>query len=150
MTTAERDRNIVVRAVEPAALPWARALLAGADLPTDDLDDPAISLVGAFDGDALVGVVGLQTCGGLGLLRSLAVAPERRSAGLARVLCERVFAIAADRAMSSIWLLTTSARDYFTRHGFEDVPRDKVPEEVRATAQFTSLCPSSAHVMRRR
>ena len=131
-------------------MPSARALLAAADLPTDDLDDASISLVGAFDGDGLAGMVGLQTCESLGLLRSLAVRLERRGSGIARILCERVFDLATNRSMPALWLLTTSARDYFTKHGFEVVPRVDVPDAIRATAQFSSLCPSSAHVMRRR
>lgn len=128
----------------------ARALLAASDLPIDDIDDASISFVGAFDHDALVGVVGLQACGRVGLLRSLAVAPSHRDHGIARELCERVCGMTGERGMESLWLLTTSAKDYFTRHGFETVPRDEAPEAIRTTAQFTALCPSSAHVMRRR
>jgi len=139
-----------LRALVPAESPEVRALLAASDLPTDDIDDASISLVGAFDDDALIGVVGLQACGGVGLLRSLAVAPGHRDRGIARALCERVFEMAGERAMESLWLLTTSAKDYFTRRGFEAVPRDEAPEAIRTTAQFTALCPSSAHVMRRR
>lgn len=127
-----------------------RALLAASELPTDDLDDAAISLVGAFDGDAIIGVVGLQSCGPHGLLRSLAVVPERRRDGVARLLCERVFEMVRARSLQSLWLLTTSAKHYFTRHAFEAVPREHAPDEIRASAQFASLCPSSAHVMRRR
>lgn len=123
-----------------------RPLLAANDLPTDDLHDPTIVLVGAFDGGTLVGVVGVQACGDAALLRSLAVAPTHRSAGLGARLCARVVELAGDRP---VWLLTTSARDYFTRHGFIVVPRDAAPAAIRATAQFVSLCPASATVMRR-
>ena len=139
-----------LRALARSDMPAARALLGASDLPTDDLDDASISLVGAFDGDILVGVVGLQACGALGLLRSLAVAPERRGGGIARALCERVFELATARSMPALWLLTTRAKDYFARHAFEAVPRDEAPPEIRATAQFSSLCPTTAHVMRRR
>jgi amino-acid N-acetyltransferase len=139
-----------VRPLETTDLAGARALLTDSDLPTDDLDDASISLFGAFDGDKLVGVIGLQTCESVGLLRSLAVAPACRNAGIAGVLCRRLFEVAAERSMTSLWLLTTSATDYFTRHGFEVVPRDAVPDAIRATAQFSALCPSTARVMHRR
>lgn len=138
-----------LRALTPDDMPAARELLAASDLPTDDLDDPSISLVGAFANASLVGVVGLQTCGSVGLLRSLAVVPQRRGDGVARALCEHVFDLAAARTLPTLWLLTTTAKDYFTRHAFEAVPRDEAPDAIRATAQFSSLCPSSAHVMRR-
>src|SRR5512139_1977086 len=134
---------MTLRTLVPADMAAVRALLAAAELPTEDIDDPSISLVGAFDGDALVGVIGLQACGGVGLLRSLAVAPSHRDRGIARALCERVFEMTGERAMTSLWLLTTSAKDYFTRLGFEPVPRAEAPEAIRSNAQFTALCPSS-------
>jgi amino-acid N-acetyltransferase len=127
-----------------------RRLLAAAHLPTDDLADASITLFGAFDGDALAGAIGLQVCGPVGLLRSLVVAPGLRRSGIARQLCEHVFAESARLAIPELWLLTTDARDYFVRHGFEVVDRGDVPAAVRGTAQFASLCPSSAIVMRRR
>jgi amino-acid N-acetyltransferase len=139
--------HVIIRELAPTDMDAARTLLSSAELPIDDLDDDTIELIGAFDDDALVGVIGLQACGSTGLLRSLAVAPDRRGGGVAAALCERVFDKA--RAMPSLWLLTTSAKDYFVRHGFESVSRDAVPDEIRATSQFSALCPASAHVMRR-
>ncbi len=133
-----------VRAIEPGSMYSVRALLSANDLPTEDLDD-SVELLGAYEGSQLVGVIGLQRLDELGLLRSLAVDPKARDRGIARLLCERVFAT----CNLELWLLTTSARDYFTRHGFEVIDRAHVPEPIRATAQFASLCPASAVVMRR-
>ena len=127
-----------------------RALLAANDLPTDDLDDPSIQLFGALDGQRLAGVVGLQILGRTGLLRSLAVDPAFRDRGLGSRLCDLVVEQARARALESLWLLTTTARDYFARRGFGVAPRDEVPPQIRGTAQFSSLCPTSATMMRRR
>ena len=138
-----------VKPLNPDAIEAARALLRANDLPTEDLADPAIELLGAFEGGALLGVVGLQTCGRCGLLRSLVVAPAARDRGVAGALCAHVFARARRRGLGELWLLTTSARDYFTRHGFGVVDREAAPAEIRGTSQFASLCPSTAHVMRR-
>jgi amino-acid N-acetyltransferase len=130
--------------LEPVAADRARALLAASCLPVDDLTDPAITLIGAFDRGALVGVVGLQACGDAALLRSLAVAVEQRGWGLGTRLVKRVLELAGARP---VWLLTTDARDYFLRHGFSVAARDEAPAAIRATTQFASLCPSSAIVM---
>ena len=140
--------SVVVRAIE--ATDGARALLAANELPTDDLGDASIALFGAYEGTQLVGVIGLQTCGDVGLLRSLAVERARRTRGVARLLCETVFARAREQQLESLWLLTTSAQDYFARHGFSAVSRDDAPPPIRSTTQFTSLCPASAVVMSRR
>jgi amino-acid N-acetyltransferase len=137
--------------MELAPLPsiHARELLVAAALPVDDLDDPSITMLGAFDHGRLVGTIGLQTCGEVGLLRSLAVAAEHRGRGVAGALCARLFALARERSLGVLYLLTTSAADYFVRHGFAVIPRDDAPAAIRASAQFSSMCPSSATVMRR-
>jgi amino-acid N-acetyltransferase len=136
-----------LRSLSSAELGPAQRLLEASGLPTEDLADPAIALVGAFDGGALLGVVGLQACEAHGLLRSLAVTPTARGRGIAQALCEHVFAAASARGLEGPWLLTTSARDYFARLGFVAVAREQAPAAIRATAQFASLCPASAVVM---
>lgn len=125
--------------ITPAA---AAPLLAANELPTDDLD--GVELLGFSQDGQLVGVVGLQRLDGCVLLRSLAVATTARGRGLGGELCDA----ALERAGSvPVWLLTTTARDYFARRGFVAIERDLVPSTVRATAQFASLCPSTATVM---
>ena len=136
-----------LRDLTPDEMPTARALLASCELPTADLDDPTITLAGAFEDTSLLGVVGLQACGDLGLLRSLAVGPAHRDGGVARALCEHIFELAASRSMRTLWLLTTTAEAYFARLGFAPVPRDAVPASIASTREFSSLCPSSARVM---
>jgi len=128
----------------------AAPLLAASDLPIDDLDDPALELIGAFAGDELLGVIGLQRCaGGLGLLRSLAVRPDARARGIAGRLCAELLARARRAGLRELYLLTTTAAEYFPRHGFARVDRAAAPAAIQAHAQFTSLCPASAVVMRR-
>ena len=134
--------------IQPIAPPAAEALLAAAELPIDDLDDPTIELLGAFDRE-LVGVIGLQRCGDVGLLRSLAVAPAHHDRGIARLLCTALFERARELRLGDLYLLTTSAAEYFTRHGFAAIDRAHAPDCIRQTAQFASLCPASAVVMRR-
>jgi amino-acid N-acetyltransferase len=135
-----------LRTLDSFSFDAAAALLVAQRLPTDDLHDPTITLVGAFMNDALVGVIGLQACDDVAMLRSLAVDPAHRDRGIAAALCERVFVLAADR---DLYLLTESADDYFARLGFKQVERANVPAAIRATAQFSALCPSSARVMRK-
>jgi len=138
--------DLTLRSIAPEA---AAPLLAACELPIDDLGDPALDLVGAFAGDELLGVIGLQRCAGdVGLLRSLAVHPAARARGIAGVLCAEVIARARRAELRSLYLLTTSAADYFPRHGFARIDRAAAPAAIQATAQFTSLCPASAVVMR--
>jgi amino-acid N-acetyltransferase len=125
------------------------ALLADAGLPTEDL---AVDLngfeVARVDGE-LVGCAALEAAGDVGLLRSVAVATTRRSQGLGRALVDRCLEDAKSRGFREVYLLTTSAQGYFGGFGFQTVSREHAPSGIRATAEFASLCPSSAVLMRK-
>jgi len=138
-----------LRHLSPSELERARPLLVANDLPVADLDDPANELFGAFDAGDLIGVVGLQRCDGVGLLRSLAVASSRRTAGIGRALCDHVLDIAREHGFGAVYLMTTGAADYFAGLGFTPVERADAPASIRTTAQFASLCPASAKILRR-
>jgi amino-acid N-acetyltransferase len=141
------EPRIVTATAEMSA--GVREVLLAAGLPSADVAVESGNFVVAIEGDTIVGTIGLEPCGGWGLLRSLAVAPERRTAGIGRRLCERVFARAGELQLQGLYLLTTTADGYFQRLGFELVERSQVPEEIRQTAEFTSICPASARVFRR-
>ena len=95
----------------------------------------------------IVAVAGWEAFGTVGLLRSLAVAEDRRGGGLAARLVERCEADAQRRGVEAVYLLTTTAADYFRRRGYADVPRDAAPAAVAGHAQFRSLCPASAQCL---
>jgi amino-acid N-acetyltransferase len=131
-------------------------LLTDADLPTVGVAEilnerPADFFVaesGAVPGQ-LVAVAGLEACADDALLRSVAVHPEWRSHGLGRELIARLVSHAKERGIRALYLLTTTAEDYFPRVGFERVERSAVPAEIAGTLEFTSACPSSAVAMAR-
>lgn len=104
----------------------------------------------AVTGDRLIGVAGVELLDGVGLLRSLAVEPEFRHHGLAQRLVEACEALATgERGISTWYLLTTTAADYFQRRGYDAIPRDTVPAGIAAHPQFLGLCPASARCLRK-
>ncbi|MFO1187183.1 MAG: GNAT family N-acetyltransferase [Alphaproteobacteria bacterium] len=123
-----------------------RALLAAEGLPTSDLLEGGARYL-AIGADAFGGLVTLGTAG---LLRSITVAPQRRGEGLGALMLEELVAEARMLGIRDLWLLTTNAKDFFARHGFDVAPRSEAPEEVAGTAQFRDLCPETATLMRRR
>jgi len=131
-----------------ADLPEVRMLLDRCELPSADLQPGHLGhFVLCRVGDSLAGSVGLEVIADIGLLRSLAVAPGLRRRGLAHDLWRRVQARARDQGIRRLYLLTTTAEPLFARWGFQRVARDVVPEAIRATAEFGTLCPSTAAVM---
>jgi len=101
------------------------------------------------DDGRVVGVAGLEIHGEDGLLRGVAVDPDYRGQGLAASLVEAAMARAKLVRLRSVYLLTTTARDYFARHGFSDCPRDEAPAAIRESWEFRSGCPSTAAFMKR-
>jgi amino-acid N-acetyltransferase len=83
------------------------------------------------------------------LLRSVAVDPAERGSGLGRLLNERAIGEADARELAAVYLLTTTAEEYFTRFGFAVVAREQVPDSLRASVEFQSACPATATVMRK-
>lgn len=125
-----------------------RALLAACQLPVDDLtDDGRIGFHARFRDGRLIGVVGLEGQAPVGLLRSLAVEPSARGAGAAKALVSELEAAAAASGLEALYLLTETAQRFFARRGYVVVDRTRAPEAIRATREFSGLCPDSAQLM---
>ncbi len=101
------------------------------------------------DDGRVVGVAGLEVHGDDGLLRSVAVNTDYRRQGLGASLVEAALSRAARLELGSVYLLTTDARDYFTRLGFSECPREEAPPAIRESWEFTTGCPTTAALMRR-
>lgn len=149
MPRRERSPDVwAIAPVAPADLPGARELLRLAALPVEGLEDQfAEGFVSACEGPRLIGLAGLESHGSRGLLRSVAVVPERRGRGLGEALVRDRLARARAVGLASVHLLTTTAPGFFERLGFRVVERTAVPPEIRGTAEFAGICPETAVVM---
>lgn len=123
-------------------------LLARAGLPTDDVSIERLALVAEHDGH-VVGLIGLEPFGSLGLLRSLVVATECRSNGLGGQLVAALEDLAQQRGIAELWLLTIDADAFFEKLGYGREARAKAPPVIAATEEFSKLCPGNAVLMRK-
>lgn len=137
----------LLRGATPTDLPAIERLLTESALPLDGVREALATFLLAESAGALVGVAGLEVCGELALLRSVAVTPAWRKRGLGRELVTRVIAQAEARGIKGLYLLTNTAEHYFPSFGFETITREQVPDEVRQTSEFRGACPESATVM---
>ncbi len=127
-----------------------RALLEENHLPLEGLADHLkTTLVARLNGSVVVGSAGLEVYPDGALLRSVAVATERQGEGLGRQLTAAAIQLAKTIGVPAVYLLTTTAEDYFPRFGFERIQRAEVPTSVQTSVEFTSACPNSATVMRK-
>jgi amino-acid N-acetyltransferase len=136
------------RPASPTDLERIQALLAACGLPAEDLTPALLAgFLVATEAGTVVGCVGLERVADGALLRSLAVEPAHRGRGIAERLCDNAEELALAAGAGTLYLLTTTAAEYFEARGFERVPREALPASVRATAQFRELCPTTAVAM---
>jgi N-acetylglutamate synthase-like GNAT family acetyltransferase len=126
----------------------AGAALIRAGLPADDIDDPYV-LLWRFETheDVPVGFGGLEIYGYDALLRSIVTLPPLRQVGMGAAIVATLEGEAHARRCGKVYLLTTSQADFFARLGYAPCRRDNVPEAIRGSRQFTTLCPASATPM---
>lgn len=137
-----------IRPASAADRDEVEALLRRTDLPPDGLDEQfGEPYAVAVSGGRIVGAAGVEVYGHDGLLRSVAVDPAWQGRGLGAELTRERLRWAEARGLDAIYLLTNTAAGYFPRLGFTPVRRDEVPDGVRNSLQFASVCPSTANVM---
>ncbi|AWC23692.1 acetyltransferase [Aminobacter sp. MSH1] len=123
------------------------AALAAEELPVDDLTEDG-RLFFRFEKDkALIGFGGMELVGDYALLRSIVVPPPSRGQGSGKRITEQLLQKAEGLGIAEVYLLTTSAADFFEAAGFERIAREAAPQQILATRQASSLCPSSAALL---
>ena len=134
----ERDRDGIV------------GLLDAASLPTSDLAHRSLEhFIVAEDQGLVAGCVGAEVFAGVALLRSLVVARSHRGHRIAERLVIELESGLRAAGIDDVWLLTIDADGFFSRLDYEVRTRDDAPEAIRQTAEFSSLCPGSAILMRK-
>ena len=129
-------------------LPAIRWLLEYERLPASDLDEPSLErFLVVRNGGSVVAAVGLEIFGAAALLRSLVVDPQLRGEGLGIQLTKAAEALTHRSGVESIYLLTTTADEFFSARGYRIVDRSEAPAVIQATTQFSALCPSTAILM---
>jgi amino-acid N-acetyltransferase len=136
--------EITARPTRAAAI----ALLRAAELPTEDLADEKLEhFFLAGDRVSPAGLVGLELYGRDALLRSLVVQPQSRAAGIGSQLVAHAEDHAARHGVRSVYLLTTTAEDFFAARGYAPADRSAAPDSIRSTREFAGLCPANSAFM---
>lgn len=127
------------------------ALLNSCALPTQDLTAEHFEdFFGCGPIASPHGVVGVELYGKAALLRSLAVAEASRRMGCGARLVAQAEQHARESGAQDIYLLTTTAQALFLRLGYRVADRAAAPAQIRASREFSNLCPASAVFMVKR
>jgi N-acetylglutamate synthase-like GNAT family acetyltransferase/2-polyprenyl-3-methyl-5-hydroxy-6-metoxy-1,4-benzoquinol methylase len=145
--SARRPSKVTIDVARPADFPSIAALLHEVGLPVDGLAEHAPNALAAYEGGQVVGSATLELYGAAALLRSVAVATTHRGQGVGERLVHEALNRAREHGVTQVFLLTSSAGEYFPRFGFQPVERAAVPAAVKQSLEFTVLCPESALAM---
>jgi len=144
-------RLLTARPLPEGERPLLAAVLSAANLPSRDLSEPGREFFAFRDPrGTLVGYGGIEVLGADALLRSIVTVPEMRDRAYGVAIVDRMFALALRRGVRAVYLLTTTAVPFFERMGFAAIDRAEAPPAIAATREFTTYCPESAVLMRRR
>jgi amino-acid N-acetyltransferase len=124
-----------------------RRLLSGCGLPTLYIHRHLKFFMVAKASTKVVGVIGLEAYGRVGLLRSLCVDPAYRHRGIARMLNATMMAHAYLRGIDRVYMFTFDAEEFASKLGFRKIGKSRLPKSIRSTWQFQKLKPYPAVCM---
>lgn len=123
-------------------------LLQATNLPVEDINENVLLYTLKEEGK-IIGTIGMEHDGATALLRSLSIAQTKRKKGHGERLVAFLEAAAKEKGIGAIYLLTTTAAQFFANRGYVTVNRSEAPAFIRQTPEFSSICPSSATVMKK-
>lgn len=141
--------NVVYQKASASQLSEVKKLLQRSNLPFEDIDAHFDNYFVAMIENEIVGVLGTEAYGRLALLRSMAVDVKYRNNEIANSLLQQILQISKENKIQTLFLLTTTAQNYFLKHGFEIVERNQLPDVIQNTKEFQDICPVSAVCMKR-
>nr|WP_232380621.1 arsenic resistance N-acetyltransferase ArsN2 [Leptospira ainlahdjerensis] len=125
-------------------------LLLDQGLPVEDLKNQDLDqFIGYGNESELRAVIGLELHGKFALLRSLAVGDGFQKNGLGTELVQKIEEQGRRLAVETLFLLTTTAKEFFLKLGYHEMERDSLPEEIKRTEEFVSLCPASSSILKK-
>jgi len=125
------------------------SLLEQNDLPVSDLDDTKI-LYALIDGPDVIGTGGLEFFHECALLRSLSVKKDCQGKGLGKLITRQLEQVSRAKGIKNIYLLTTTAEDFFGKEGYRVIDRAEAPLSIKNTSQFSTICSSTGILMTKR
>jgi amino-acid N-acetyltransferase len=149
MTSARKSETGSSELVPARAEHWTEVaeLLGSQGLPVAGaFEHLGNSLVLVNDG-RVVGTAVLEAYPPVGLLRSVAIRPDAQRTGLGGVLTAAALDRARALGIQDIYLLTTTAPQFFARHGFQAVTRGALPAALSASRELQDACPATAVAM---
>jgi len=123
-------------------------LLKKNNLPTEDINS-GTQLFVLEENDGVIGTVAVEYDFNVALVRSLSVAEGKRKSGIGEILVRFIENYVHKQGVHSVYLLTTTAENFFLKKGYKRIDRTKVPDFIKNTKEYSVLCSSSSTLMKK-
>jgi len=123
-------------------------LLKKNNLPTEDIN-PGTQLFVIEENDSVIGTIAVEYNFDVALLRSLSVCEQKRNSGIGETLVAFIENYVQKQGVQSIYLLTTTAEDFFLKKGYQNIDRKEVPDFIKNTKEFSIICSASSTLMKK-
>jgi amino-acid N-acetyltransferase len=125
-----------------------RFLLESQKLPTESVGTGITEFYVATDDAIVVGMAGYEYYGEDVLLRSVAVPANLQDKGIGSQIVDWMIALAKQKGIKRIILLTETAAKFFAKKGFMVIDRSSLKNEpLKISSQFCRGCCSTATCM---
>lgn len=141
--------SITVQKADAEELDRMEALLKANDLPYRDVRTKPGCFFVAYADTEFIGAGGVEIHGSEGLLRSVIIEESKRGQGYGTALCDSLEDYARQHEVNTLYLLTTTAAEFFQQRGYEAIAREEASLSIQRTTEFTDLCPTSATCMKK-
>lgn len=140
---------LTLERTDDTALSYVETLLEENGLPSADVRTKPGRFYVGFHGDDRIGIGGIEIYGTDGLLRSVVVERSERGNGFGAAICDALEAEARAGGVDALYLLTTTAPEFFATRGYAEIERTDAPAPIRQTTEFKDLCPATAICMKK-
>ena len=145
----EINLSLSYRFSEPSDLTNVIHLLEVLHLPVEGVTDQFENYLLLFSSSELIGCAGLEIYDQFGLLRSVAIKPEFQNKHLGSIMVQKLEELGKSKNITEFYLLTETAKNFFTKHNYKVVSRELVPNEIQNSYEYSTACKISAIVMKK-
>lgn len=118
------------------------------NLPTEDIDTGKQLFV-IEEGEEVIATVAVEYDYNDALLRSLSVSENKRNKGMGEELVSFIEDYVQKQGVQNIFLLTTTASEFFLKRGYRIIDRSNVPPFIQNTQEYGVICSSTSTLMKK-